>query len=122
MPPVYAQNVINNRLQQVQNAIDAAGAGFPGVVELLAGGSLVAAIPLAGPPSGTVASGVLTFFAPQTILSATGSGLVDSAQILDGFGNTVVTGLTAGSDFTCTPASITATESVSLVVATITGN
>lgn len=122
MPPVYAQFIVNERLQQVQNAIDAAGAGLPGTVQLLAGGVVVASIPLAGPPSGTVSGGVLTFFSPRTILSAQGSGLVDSAQILDGFGNVVVSGLTSGTDFTCTPASIIATESVSMSVASIVGN
>lgn len=90
MAIIYSQTVINARLQGVVTSI-----GNAGLLRLLAGGNLVSTITLAN-PCGVVGGGVLTFTVPVFDLSATGTGVADSAVIEDAGSNLMISGLTVG--------------------------
>lgn len=105
-------------MQAVVNAIGATGflkIGTAGMALLLA------MIPLAN-PCGVVNAGVLTFTVPDTDPSADASGLAASATVNDGT-NDIITGLTVGTvgtDLIVPSTSFVATQTVTLILASIT--
>lgn len=126
MSVVYPVSLINTRLTDVVNAIDAAVP--PGTLRLLnAGGATLSSLQLAK-PSGTVAAGVLSFSGLALIDPAAAvSGIATGARIEDGNGTTVISGLTVGtgstSDIILSPtAAIVAGNTIAITVATITGH
>jgi len=126
MSIVYNTNVINNRLQQVINAIDA-GSGN-GILNI--GGSsnlspILVAITLSK-PCATISSGVLTFSGLTLSAVAGLTGTAASANITDSTGTVVASGLTVGVsssfDVQVSQTSFVGGDVISLTAATITGN
>ena len=117
----YPISVLNNRLQQVVNAIDAgASNGFLKLIQL--GGAVAASFQLSR-PCGTITGGVLTFSGLSLIDPAATGGLVSGGLVTDGDGNTVISGLAINADIFLTPsATIAAGQTVAITAATITGN
>jgi len=84
--------------------------------------SILAQVPFAV-PSGTVASGVLTFTMPQTDASANATGTAAEARIVNRNGDTVISGLSvgvSGADVNLATVSISAGVSVTINSASIT--
>lgn len=121
----YNTAVLNARLQEVADAIDAGGSA--GVLRLLdGGGSILSSLPM-NFPCGAVAGGVLTFTGMSLIdPSAAGSGSVAAARCEDSTGTTVISGLTVGTtlaDIIMSPTNlITAGQVIAITAASITGN
>lgn len=99
MAVTYSTTVKSNRMTQVLNAIDG-GAGN-GVLKIGTSGmgTLLVTITLAK-PSGSVASGVLTFSGLPKNGTAVATGTAASAQLCDSTGTVVVDGLTVGTSAT----------------------
>lgn len=125
MAVVYSLSAINARLNAVVGTI-----GNGGSLVLLAQSTTISTIALAF-PCGTVNGGVLTFTGTLLDPSASGTGTVTGAIVKDGLGNIVVSGLTAGIPGTgadiiisngLNSTFITASQSVQLLSATITGS
>lgn len=121
----YSLSLINARLNGVVTALGASSS-----MVLKASGSTVSTIALAS-PAGTVSGGVLTFSGTLLDPSASGTGEVDSAVILDSTGATAISGLTVGipgetRDVIISnglnSTLITAGEAVALLSAEITGS
>jgi hypothetical protein len=127
VPVDYSLTVINNRLQQVVNAIDAGSSN--GILRLLGGNTVLSSFTLTK-PCGTISGGVLTFSGMSLVdQSAAASGTSNAGRIEDSAGNIVVSGLvvngasSAVTDIFLSPnASIVAGQSVAITAATITGN
>ena len=126
MSVIYPVTLINPRLQDVVNAIDAGPAA--GVLRLLdSGGSTLSSLALAK-PSGSVSGGILTFLGLSLIdPSAAASGTAAAARIEDSTGTTVISGLTVGTssafDIVLSPsAAIVAGNTIAITQATITGH
>lgn len=124
MAVTYSTAVKTARMSAVIAQIDA-GAG-PGTLEIgtTAFGSVLAIITLAD-PSGTAASGVLTFdFDPDVSdVSANATGTAAEARIKDSNGVVVISGLTvgtSGTDIILDSVSITTGQTVTLTTGTIT--
>ena len=124
MAVTYSTAVKTARMSTVITQIDA-GAG-PGTLEIgtTAFGSVLAILTLAD-PSGTAASGILTFdFDPDiSDTSANASGTAAEARIKDSNGVVVISGLTVGTsaaDIILDSVSITAGQTVTLTTGTIT--
>lgn len=124
MAVTYSTAVKTARMSTVIAQIDA-GAG-PGTLEIgtTGFGSVLAIITLAD-PSGTAASGVLTFdFDPDVSdTSANASGTAAVARIKDSNGVIVISDLTvstSGADINLDSVSITAGQTVTLTTGTIT--
>lgn len=125
----YSTTVLNNRLQQVINAID--GGASNGFMRLLDnGGNVLSSLQLSR-PMGVVANGVLTFNGLSLIdPAATASGNATLARVEDSIGNVIIHGLTAGAaspgasyDILLSPSNfLAAGQSVAITAATITGN
>lgn len=117
----YTVAVRNNRLQQVVNAID--GAGGSGIMRLLdVSNNILSSLQLAR-PSGSIASGVLTFSGlPLIDPGAASNGVVAGARIEDSAGNVIVSGLQLGTDIFMPSPAISAGQTVAITAATITGN
>lgn len=114
----YSTTVKNNRLQQVVDAIGAAGKLEIGTAGMA---TVLATIPLAN-PAGSVAAGVLTFTTPQSDTSADATGTAAAARIRTGADVDVVTGLTVGTaatDIILNSTSITLGQQVTLNSGTI---
>jgi hypothetical protein len=96
----YPVALRNSRLTLVQQTIDAAGThGWLRLLDISS--NVLSNIPLAVPPCGTVANGVLTFIGtPFTDTSAALGGTAVSAIIYDGNNNVVVSQLTVGTPAT----------------------
>lgn len=121
MPVVYPIPVLNNRLQQVVNAIDAGASN--GFLKLIALGGAVAASFQLARPCGTIIGGVLTFSGLSLIDPSAAGGQVSGGIVTDGDGNTVISGLALNQEIFLTPASIiNPGQTVSITSATITGN
>lgn len=124
MTAVYPTAVINSRLTDVVNAIDAGGMG--GTCKLFdAGSNLISTLQILR-PSGTVAGGVITFAMPWIDPLAAHTGAPVSAKISDSAGNAVITGLTVGTgsssfDIVLSNAIITAGQTVAITAASIVG-
>jgi len=83
---------------------------------------VLATIPLAS-PCGTVTDDVLTFDMPQSDTSADDTGTAAEARIRDSDDNDCITGMTVGisaTDIIVNSTSITSTQNVSIVSASIT--
>lgn len=126
MSVVYTIPVINTRLQDVVNAIDAGPAA--GVLRLLnSGGSTLSSLALAK-PSGSVSGGILSFLGLSLVdPAAAASGLATAARIEDSTGTTIISGLTVGntsaSDIVLSPsATIVAGNTIAITQGTITGH
>ena len=121
MSVIYPVSVLNNRLQQVVNAIDAAASN--GFLKLIQSGGSVAATFQLSRPCGTITGGVLTFSGLSLIDPAAAGGQVSGGVATDGDGNTVISGLTINTDIFLTPTTIIAAgQTVAITAATITGN
>lgn len=125
MSVIYSVAVRNARLQQVVNAIDAAGPGFlkVGTVGM---GLVLTSIPLAV-PCGVIAAGVLTFATPQVDFSADAAGNAAAGELTDSAGTVVASGLTvgiagSGADLIISVIHINAGDVVTFISGTITGN
>ena len=95
MAVTYSTAIKTLRMTATRDGIDA-GVGN-GSIEIgtTAMALVLATIPLAA-TCGTVSNGVLAFTMPQSDLSANAAGNADAAQIKNGDGVVVVTGLTVG--------------------------
>jgi hypothetical protein len=119
----YSTTVLNNRLQQVINAVDGGvGSGFlvignAGLVVTLVSITLAK-------PCGTIAGGILTLSTPATA-TAINSGTAALAELTDSTGLVIASGLTVGTTGTnliISRTAIVAGDIVSLTSGTITGN
>jgi hypothetical protein len=125
MSVTYNTTLKNTRMNSVVSAIDNGGAGslLLGAAGGFGGSNLLAAIIFAV-TCGTVSGGVLTFSStPLTDASAANTGTATQAEIEDGVGHVVVSGLTvgtSGSDLDLSSTSIVAGQSVTLTAATLT--
>lgn len=123
----YNVNVRNSRLQDVANAIDAAGGH--GVLRLLdAASKILSSLQLAR-PCGTVTNGILSFNGLALIdPAAAAGGTATGARCEDSIGTIVISGLTVNnpsgpSDIFLSPTSdIAAGQTIAITAATITGN
>lgn len=124
MAVTYSTAVKTLRMQAVANAIDA-GVGA-GTLEIgtTAMGTVLATFQLVE-PCGTVSGAVLTLdFDPDiSDTSADATGTAAAAQIKDGSGVAIITGLTvgtSGTDIILDSVSITAGQTVTLTTGTLT--
>jgi len=124
MAVTYSTAAKTARMQAVIDQIDA-GAGA-GTLEIgTTGMASVLAILTLADPSGTAASGVLTFdFDPDiSDSSANATGTAAEARIKDSNGTVIISGLTvgtSGTDIVLDSTSITAGQTVTLTTGTIT--
>src|SRR6202171_1548313 len=125
MSVTYNTTLKNTRMTSVVTAIDNGGAGslLFGDSSGCGGANLLAAIIFAA-TCGTVSGGVLTFNStPLVDASAAQTGTATQAEVEDGVGHLVISGLTvgtSGSDINLSSTSIVAGQSVTLTAATIT--
>lgn len=122
MAVVYSTAVKNSRLTVVRDAIDAGSAAGSLEIGTTGMGTVLAVIPLAD-PSGSVASGVLTFTMPQSDANADASGTAAEARIKDSNGTVIVSGLTvgtSGANINLSSVGITAGDTVTINSAAIT--
>lgn len=122
MAVVYSSTVKNARLTVVRDAIDAGAAAGYLEIGTTGMGSVLATIPLAD-PSGSVATGVLTFTMPQSDTNADATGTAAEARIKDSNGTVVVSGLTvgtSGANINLSSVGITAGDTVTINSAAIT--
>lgn len=120
----YTTTIINERLTDVLAAIDAqASAG--NLVFYNSTNTVLVTLPLSQ-PAGTVSGGVLTFSGLPLSGTAVFSGLATSAQVQDGNGNLVISGLIINGpnpDIILSPtANILSGQTVAITFATITGH
>lgn len=94
---IYAQSLKTTRMQAVQSAIDS-GAGTTATLELVAGDTVtvLAIIPLAAPPSSSVALSVLTLNGTPLNVNAIGAGTVAYARIKNLSGSIIDDQMTVG--------------------------
>ena len=125
MSVTYSTALKNTRMTDVVTAIDNGGAGslLFGAVGGFTGSNLLATITFAA-TCGTVSGGVLTFSStPLVDASAANTGTATQAEVEDGVGHVVISGLTVGtsaSDINLSSTSIVAGQSVTLTSASIT--
>jgi hypothetical protein len=128
VPVDYSLGVINNRLQQVVNAVDAGAAG--GVLRLLTGGGGIVSSFTLQKPSMTVGAGVATFNGLSLIDPAAVGGTAVGARVEDSNGNVIISGLIVNNTTSSSPPDIilsptniiTAGQAISLTTASITGH
>lgn len=127
MPVNYNQAVINNRLQQVVNAVDAGPSN--GFLRLLNSfGGIVSSFQLSR-PSMAVAGGIATFNGLSLIDPSAVGGTAVAARVEDSTGAVVISGLVVNNsaspvpDIIVSPTNIIAAgQVVALTAATITGH
>ena len=125
MSVVYDTALKNTRMTAVVTAIDNGGAGslLFGDVTSFVGVHLLATILFAA-TCGTVSGGVLTFSStPLVCASAANTGSATQAEVEDGVGHVVISGLTVGtsaSDINLSSTSIVSGQSVTITAATVT--
>ena len=124
MSVTYNTTLKNTRMTSVVTAIDNGGAGsiLFGDVTSFVGSHLLATITFAA-TCGTVSGGVLTFTTPLVDASASNSGTATQAEVEDGVGHIVISGLTVGtsaSDINLSSTSIVSGQPVTLTAASIT--
>jgi len=95
MPIVYSTTVKNNRMTQVNTALGGSGTLVIGTSALSGATGVLATIPLAN-PAGAVAGGVLTLGGMPRSATATAAGTAAKAELRDGAGTVVASGLTVG--------------------------
>lgn len=127
MPVDYSQTVINNRLQQVVNAVDAGPSN--GFLRLLDSGNNVVSSFQLSKPSMAVSGGVATFNGLSLIDPAAGGGTAVLARVEDSTGTVVIRDLVVNNtaspapDIIISPTNIIAAgQVVALTAATITGH
>lgn len=127
MPIDYVDSLKATRLSAVVSAIDAGGGAGKIKLYTAQGGTLLAVIPLAPPPCGTVSVPTLTFGSmPRTGTGEPGIGTQTAtyAVITTSTDALVVEGLTVGTtnafDIVLNSASISAGQAVTVTLATIT--
>lgn len=124
MTVTYNTTLKNTRMNAVVSAIDNGGAGslLFGDSSGFGGANLLASITF-NSTCGTVSGGVLTFSdTPLTDSSAAETGTATQAEVEDGTGHVVISGLTvgtSGSDINLSSTSIVSGQSVTLTSATI---
>lgn len=121
----YNTNVLNRRLQDVVDAIDAGGGN--GWMRLLDSSSNVLSSFQLSRPMGVVANAVITFNGLSLIdPSAAANGEARGARVESSTGTVVISGLLVNGtkpDIILTPtATIVAGQTVAITAATITGN
>src|ERR1019366_3430429 len=125
MSVVYNTTLKNTRMTAVVTAIDNGGIGslLFGDVTSFVSTHLLAVILFAA-TCGTVTGGVLTFSStPLVEAAANNTGTATQAEVEDGVGHVVISGLTVGtsaSDINLSSTSIVAGQSVTITAATIT--
>lgn len=125
MSVVYDIALKNTRMSSVVTAIDNGGAGslLFGAAGGFSGANLLATITF-NATCGTVSGGVLTFSGtPLVDSSAANTGTATQAEVEDGVGHVVISGLTigtSGSDINLSSTSIVSGQSVTITSATIT--
>ena len=125
MSVTYSTALKNTRMTDVVTAIDNGGAGSleMGDSSGFSGAHLLSVITFAA-TCGTVSGGVLTFSStPLVDSSANNTGTVTQAEVLDGVGHVVISGLTvgtSGSDINLSSTSIVSGQSVTITAASIT--
>jgi hypothetical protein len=125
MSVTYNTTLKNTRMNAVVSAIDNGGAGslLFGDVSGFGGANLLAQIAF-NATCGTVSGGVLTFSdTPLVDSSAPNTGTATQAEVEDGVGHVVISGLTvgtSGSDINLSSTSIVSGQSVTITAATIT--
>jgi hypothetical protein len=124
MAVTYSTAVKTLRMQAVADAIDAGASSGTLEIGTTAMGSTLATFTLVE-PCGTVSGAVLTLdFDPDiSESSADASGTAAAAQIKNGSGTVVISGLTvgtSGTDIVLDSTSITAGQTVTLTAGTIT--
>jgi hypothetical protein len=95
MAIVYSTTVKNNRMTQVNSALGGSGVLVIGTSSLSGATGVLATIPLAN-PAGAVAGGVLTLGGMPRSATATAAGTAAKAELRDGGGTVVASGLTVG--------------------------
>jgi hypothetical protein len=95
MAIVYSTTVKNNRMTQVNSALGGSGVLVIGTAALSGATGVLATIPLAN-PAGAVAGGVLTLGGMPRSATATAAGTAAKAELRDGGGAVVASGLTVG--------------------------
>lgn len=125
MSVIYDISLKNTRMSAVVTAIDNGGAGslLFGTSSGFAGVNLLATI-VFDATCGTVSGGVLTFSGtPLVDSSASNTGTSTQAEVEDGVGHAVITGLTVGtsaSDINLSSTSIVSGQSLTITAASIT--
>jgi hypothetical protein len=125
MSVVYNTTLKNTRMTAVVAAIDNGGAGslLFGAAGGFTGANLLAVIAFSG-TCGTVSGGVLTFSGtPLVDASAANTGTATQAEVEDGTGHVVISGLvvaTSAADIVLSSTSIVAGQSVTITAASIT--
>jgi hypothetical protein len=121
MPTVYASTLKSARMQAVISAIDAQASA--GSLEIGTSGMMSVLIAFVlSKPSFTLSGTVITMAGMPKSGTASGTGSAGSAQIKDGAGNIIVSGLTvdlAGADIILNATEITSGDLVALSSATI---
>lgn len=124
MAVTYSTAVKTLRMQAVADAIDAGASAGTLEIGTTAMGTVLATFQLVE-PCGTVSGAVLTLdFDPDiSDTSADATGTAAAAQIKNGDGTVVISGLTvgtSGTDIVLDNTSITATQTVTLATGTLT--
>lgn len=125
MSVTYNTTLKNTRMNAVVAAIDNGGAGslLFGDSSGFGGANLLAVIDF-NSTCGTVSGGVLTFNStPLVCASAADTGNATQAEVEDGVGHVVISGLTvgtSGSDINLSSTSIVSGQSVTITAATLT--
>ena len=125
MSVTYNTTLKNTRMTSVVTAIDNGGAGSleMGDSSGFSGAHLLSVITFAA-TCGTVSGGVLTFSStPLVDSSANNTGTATQAEVLDGVGHVVISGLTvstSAADINLSSTSIVSGQSVTITAASIT--
>jgi hypothetical protein len=119
MPANYRASLKTTRMTDVRDDVDSGGSA--GSLEIGDAGfaSTLAVVPLDF-PCGSVAGAVLTFAGFPKVTTAAGTGTAAEARIKESGGAVVADGFVVGTDLTVTPATITAGDTVTVTLATIT--
>lgn len=118
----YSAGVKNSRMIVVRDAIDVGAPAATMEIGTAGMGSVLATLTLADPAS-SVAGAVLTFLGTPIASVAGAAGTAAAAQIKDGTGAVIVSGLTvglAGTDIIITNTSISIGDTVTMTSGTIT--
>lgn len=124
MAVIYNAATRTARMSPVLSAIDA-GTGAGKIKILTAADAVLATIPLAAAPSGTVSGDALTFGSMPRSATASATGTAAKAIITTGSDVTIVSGLTVGTSGTnviLDSVSINSGQTVSITAASLTHN
>lgn len=130
MPVTYSNTIKTARSQVVIDAIGATGVLVIGTSALAGGGTgVLASVPFAN-PAFTQVNGAMTMAGAPRTVNASGAGTAAKAEIRDGIGTVIISGLTVGvagsgpggtnPDVVINATSISVGQSVQATVGTIT--